>query len=90
MKTLRYDYMTAGFKLKDNRHASEVIQELGITYLHGVGQSISDSYEFWGCENVPDNLPESIKVMSWDPMKRIGWGLSGEKAKELSEIYGSK
>jgi len=87
MVTLRYCYLTAGFKLNDNRHACAAVKDLGITYKHSVGQSISDSFEFWGCENVPDNLPESIEVVDWDPMERIGLGLSKEKAVELSRLY---
>tara|TARA_B100001057_G_scaffold71365_2_gene65569 strand:+ start:3598 stop:3849 length:252 start_codon:yes stop_codon:yes gene_type:complete len=79
--------MTAGIELNDNRNACEVVRELGITYKHSVPQSISDSFEFWGCENVPENLPESIKVVDWDPMDRVGNGLSKEKAEELSLMY---
>ncbi len=82
---LRYCYMTAGMKFNDNRHACEVMIDLGITYQYSVGQSMSDSFEFWNCENVPKNLPESLKVMDKDPMKRIGRGLSKETAESIRD-----
>jgi len=82
---LRYCYITAEIKLKDNRHACEVVKDLGITYQHSVGQSISDSFEFWNCENVPEKLPESLKVMNKNPMERIGWGLSKEIAESIRD-----
>ena len=87
MKTLRYCLMTAGVRCNENRHAQIVINELGIKYEHCVPQSISDSWEFWGCTEVPKDLPEYIKVVDWDPIKRIGRGLSPDKASELSELY---
>lgn len=86
-KTLRYCLLTAGIKLNDTRHAQAVMKELGITYKHAVPQSISDSWEFWGCENVPEDLPESIEVTSWNPMDRIGWGLNKETAEMLRDLY---
>lgn len=82
--------MTAGFKLKDNRHACEVVRSLGITYQLSVGQSMCDSFEFWNCENVPENLPESLEVMDWNPMKRVGWGLSKEEAESIRDYKKTK
>lgn len=90
MKTLQYDCMTAGLNFHINKNPCEVIKEIGITYKHCVPQSMFDSFEFWGCENVPANLPKYIKVVNWNPMKRIGNGLSKEKAEELFIIYKDK
>lgn len=90
MQTLQYDCMTAGFKFRVNKNARQVIEDLGITYKHCIPQSIVDSFEFWGCENVPNNLPRYIKVVHWNPIERIGNGLSKEKAEELSIIYKGK
>lgn len=88
MVHLKYCYMTAGFKLKDNRNACEVMKDLGITYQYSVGQSMCDSFEFWNCENIPKKLPESISVMDLNPMDRIGWGLSKEKAESIRDYKG--
>ena len=82
---LKYCYMTAGMELKDNRHACEVVKSLGITYQYSVGQSISDNFEFWNCENIPKNLPRSLKIMDKDPMDRVGWGLSKETAESIRD-----
>jgi len=66
-------------------HPQKVMKELGITYQHAVPQSISDTWEFWNCENVPDDLPAFLEVKDWNPMDRIGWGLSQEKAEEIRD-----
>ena len=85
VRHLRYSLMTAGMSCKETRHAQIVMKELGITYQHSVPQSMSDSWEFWNCENLPDNLPEYLKLMDRDPMKRIGRGLSEEDAKKIRD-----
>lgn len=84
---LRYDLMTAMMEGED-RHAQKVMKALGITYQHSVPQSISDSWEFWNCENVPDELPKQLKLMTHDPMKRVGWGLSQKTAEEIRDYSG--
>ena len=86
---LIYCLMTAGINCKENRHAQAVMKDLDITYQHSVPQSISDNWEFWNCENVPEELPEFLKVVDWDPMERIGWGLSQERAEAIRD-YKSK
>ena len=84
-KLLHFCMLTAGIDCKENRHPQLVMRELGITYQHSVPQSISDSWEFWNCENVPAELPPYLALRDWDPMKRIGWGLSAETAKLIAE-----
>ena len=66
-------------------HPQKRMKALGITYQHCVPQSISDSWEFWNCENMPENLPPGIEIKDWDPMGRIGWGLSQEMAEEIRD-----
>jgi hypothetical protein len=39
-----------------NLHAQDAMKKLGITYTVAVPQSIVDMWQFWGCENVPENL----------------------------------
>ena len=58
---LKYCCMTAQIKYRENRHAQVVIKELGITYKRATPQSLFDCWQFWGCDNVPDNLPKYIK-----------------------------
>ncbi len=84
-KHLHFCMMTAGIECKENRHPQAVMRELGITYQHSVPQSMGNSWEFWNCENVPDNLPAYLTIRDWDPMKRIGWGLSLDDAKKITE-----
>lgn len=86
---LHYCMMTAGIDCKENRHPKQVMRELGITYQHAIPQSISDSWEFWNCNNVPNELPPYLEKMDWDPMERIGWGLSQEDAEKIRDYKGA-
>ncbi|PSB82546.1 hypothetical protein C5F61_00105 [Photobacterium damselae subsp. damselae] len=52
------------YQAGDKRHAQEVIHELGIKYKKATPQPIYDNWKFEGCENVPDQLPEYISVLS--------------------------
>lgn len=80
MKHLCFWYRSA-FDRGENRHAQEVMKELGITYQHSTPQSISTSFWFWNCENIPEKLPEYITELKIDNvMEYIGWGLSKEEA----------
>ena len=85
MKHLRYSYMIATMTLKDNRHAQEVIRDLGIIYQHATPQTLGDQWWFWNCENIPNELPESITELKADPMECIGWGLSKEEAEKIRD-----
>ncbi len=71
-------------------HPQKAIRDLGITYQHSVPQSMSDSWEFWNCENVPTDLPDYLRVVDWDPMERIGWGLSEEAAVAIRDYSPEK
>lgn len=77
---LHYSCMSAGMKYKENRHAQKVMRELGITYQHATPQSMYDCWQFWNCENVPEELPGFITQFKRDPMTMIGYGLSEESA----------
>lgn len=66
-------------------HPQKVMRDLGITYQYSVSQSISDSWEFWNCENIPEEMPEALRVANWNPMERIGWGLSQEMAEKIRD-----
>lgn len=66
-------------------HPQEVMRELGITYQYAIPQSMTDSWEFWNCENLPPALPKALTIKDWDPMGRIGYGLSKEKAESIRD-----
>lgn len=70
---------------KETRHAQTVMKDLGITYEESTPQSCFDCWQFWNCENVPEQLPDFIEDMKYGPMKYIGLGLSEETAKRLEE-----
>ena len=82
-KHLRFDYMTASMDCNENRHAQEVMKELGITYQHSTPQSMGDQWWFWNCDNIPDELPEYLTELSLHPMECIGYGLSKEDANKI-------
>jgi hypothetical protein len=62
------------------------MKRLGINYAQGVPQSISDSWDFWCCENVPHELPTFLLEIKKGPLEYIGWGLSEKMATELDNI----
>lgn len=84
MKSLRYDLIGAHMS-GEKRHAQEVIQNLGITYQHSTPQSISDSWWFWNCENVPEELPTFIGKLKIKPEEAVGRGLSEADAKAIKD-----
>jgi hypothetical protein len=80
-KHLRFCYETAQREFGETRHAQVVMKELGITYQCVTPQSMSDSFWFWNCENIPDNLPKYISELEIEsPLKYVGWGLSKQEA----------
>ena len=90
---LRYCMMTAHIDCGETRHAQKVMQDLGITYKHATPQSISDAWWFWGCENVPEELPQFLKPLNdfttgepIRPTEVVGWGLSAQDAAWLESI----
>ena len=66
-------------------HPQKVMKELGITYQQATPQSMSDQWWFWNCENIPKELPEYLQVADWNPMEKIGWGLSKEDAESIRD-----
>ena len=79
--------MTAGITCNENDHPQKVMKKLGITYQHSTPQSIADGWQFWNCENIPDKLPKYLKILDIDPMKCVGYGLSEEDAKQISNKF---
>lgn len=61
---LRYCYMTAGRDYNENRHAMEVMKELGISYKNAIPQTLGDQWWFYDCSNVPDILPKYLSYMA--------------------------
>ena len=88
MKHLRYDYFAAAMGHKIDKHATQVVKDLGITYQHATPQSIAEQWWFWNCENIPDQLPEYITELIADPDDVIGYGLSKEDAEKIKN-YGT-
>jgi len=84
-KHLVYDLYGAHLDSNEIRHAQIVVKELGITYQHSTPQSMNDTWMFWNCENVPEQLPPYLKVKDLDPMEWIGYGLSKENAIAIQE-----
>ncbi len=78
---LRYCLMRSPRKIG---HPQKVMRELGITYQHATPQSMFDMWQFWNCENIPDELPAHITEFKRDPMDMIGYGLSESDAKKIA------
>lgn len=86
MKVKRIRYDCYGAQLAgENRHAQEVMRELGITYQHATPQSMGDQWWFWIPGNVPEDLPKFITISERNPMKSIGFGLDKKTAKKLRD-----
>lgn len=82
MTDLRYSYMEA-HDCKEDRHAQEVMRELGIIYQYAVPQSLGDQWHFWNCKNAPSPLPAFLTEIGVDPHEMIGYGLSKEMADSI-------
>ena len=48
-------------------HAQAQMRALGITYRVATPQSLGDQWWFWGCENVPAELPSHITELNVSP-----------------------
>lgn len=79
---LTYQYNEA-FDRGERRHAQEVMESLGITYQKSTPRSLTESYWFWGCKNVPKRLPPYIHELGITPRQAIGHGLSKGDAEAL-------
>jgi hypothetical protein len=69
------------FRIKG--HAQDYMRSLGITYEHHTPQTISDSWWFWNCTNVPEPLPPALKIITITPSEAVGYGLSRADADRL-------
>lgn len=82
---IRYDLYAA-----PERHAQEVMRELGVTYVHATPQSMGDQWWFWCCENLPDPLPPYMSRLELDPQNCVGWGLNQENADKITEAMNAR
>ena len=88
---LRFDCIWSAYNHVEQDHPQKVMKDLGIIYTHSTPQSISDSWWFWNCENVPDPLPPFLRILDIDdPKEAIGWGLSEEESEEIIKYQSSK
>jgi hypothetical protein len=70
-------------------HPQEVMKRLGITYEIATPQSLVDRWWFWGCRNVPDELPDWLTVLPLSPREAVGHGLSMADALRLEAMMPS-
>lgn len=82
---LTFDYIGACLEKKSG-HAQDIMRELGISWTHSTPQSITDSFWFWNCSNIPETLPSYITELKADPKKKVGWGLSQAMADEITSM----
>jgi len=71
------------FRMGANGHPQKVMKELGITYIHATPQSMMDQWWFWGCENIPSELPIFLSPLNIDPMDCMGFGLRLDSANKI-------
>lgn len=71
------------YQVKD--HAQQVMRNLGVSYAHSVPQSLFDCWVFFGCENLPNPLPEFMRDAG-EPHGMIGHGLTLETAEALVQL----
>lgn len=81
-------FSTYGQFLAGSRdHPQKVMIDLGIKYKKSVPQSISDNWWFFDCD-IPEvvELPEYIEVRDFGDLSHfVGWGLSEDDVKSLTE-----
>ena len=78
-------YYSEDFK---NLHPQDVMKKLGITYTVAVPQSIAGMWQFWGCENVPENLPGFLKVADYENPRNKYSCLSKGRVDKIVAKYG--
>ncbi|EKS6329487.1 TPA: hypothetical protein ACTYBD_000352 [Enterobacter hormaechei] len=67
MKKIIVSY--AGMSQQEHKHAQTIMSELGITWREQIPDSASDSWKFYGCDNIPEKLPSFVSVYEmteWD------------------------
>lgn len=65
-RNLRFSYFPA-IDAGEKRHAVAVMKELGIDYVASTPQSVADQWWFWGCKNVPTEMPAYLTVLDVSP-----------------------
>ncbi|CAM8556397.1 hypothetical protein SPM19_11825 [Enterobacter hormaechei subsp. xiangfangensis] len=61
-----------------HKHAMNVIKELNITYRAVVPQPLGECWIFYGCENIPEQLPASVSVWDMNDRDFINSGIRRE------------
>ena len=78
-------YYNEDFK---NLHPQDVMKKLGITYTVAVPQSIADMWQFWGCDTVPENLPNFLKSTDYGNPRKEYSCLSDSQVDKIISKYG--
>ena len=78
-------YYSEDFK---NLHPQDVMKKLRITYTVAVPQSVADMWQFWGCENVPENLHGFLKVADYGNPRNKYSCLSKGRVDKIVAKYG--
>lgn len=84
MKHLEFSLLWAAYNNVEQDHAQIEMKKLGITYQHSTPQSMLDCWQFWNCENVPNELPPFLTEIERSPVDFIGHGLSKEDAEKIN------
>ena len=51
-----------GMPADDTRTPIQVIENLGISFTRCEPQPIADQWMFYGCDNVPEDLPDFVRL----------------------------
>lgn len=71
-----------------NGHPQEVLKKLGITYTVAVPQSLYDCWQLWGCENIPEKLPEFLRVKDYGDPRGVRKCLSEAQINKIIDKFG--
>ena len=83
---LKFD-MIGAYLAGVQEHPQKVLKSLGIEYTHSTPQSVGDQWWFWNCQVSMSTLPEYITELDVDPLECVGFGLSEERALDISTQY---
>lgn len=61
-----------------HKHALDVIKELNVVYRAGVPQYLGECWIFYGCENIPEQLPACVTVSDMNDRDFIDSGIRQE------------
>ncbi len=79
---LEFSYKVA-WSVGEQRHAEQVMRDLGITWGRSTPQTMDEAWWFWNCENVPADLPPYVRKSETDPYEAVGCGFTYEMADEV-------